>query len=84
MIDSFSNKISEMVSDILSRRNQIKEDFFKAYLSATMPDDADLDWIIQNIELVEQRTSDALCVKWYFREKTPTMSSEDGDESNNF
>lgn len=70
-MDSFSNEANEMVRDILNRRNEIKDDFCKAYLASVIPEGADVDWIIQNIELVEQQTKDPMCVKWYFKQKTP-------------
>jgi len=58
-----------MLRDISQRRNEIKEDFCKAYLATFPISESDLNRVISNIELVEKWSKDRSSVSWYFRVK---------------
>lgn len=49
------------LNDIVRRRNEIKEQYIRAWL-ATLPDEylGDVDWVLQNCELIEERSGDGL------------------------
>ncbi len=68
---SLTSKIADILQDITIRREQIKEDWVKAWLTVNLPKDVPLDWLINNVEMVEQWSKDRLTVTWSLRLKEP-------------
>ena len=74
--NSLSGEISNLVSDLVRRRMEIKEDFIKAYIASKMPlTEEQANYVIQNLEMVEEWDQEGQykrkCI-WYFKEKKPT------------
>ncbi len=69
MILKFSEQVTEVMKEISQKRDEIKEEFTKAYLAAIIPEGVPFEDFIQKIELVEQWSRDRMSVNWYFRER---------------
>lgn len=61
------NTVSKAMQELAERRNQIKEEYVRAWLSSLPIDDIDLDWVLQNVELVEEWNDKRTQVRWYMR-----------------
>jgi hypothetical protein len=70
VVTSLADEIGKVIQDVSARRTQIKEEFIKAWLAATIPDKhMNADWIIKNVELCETWTRDRMSVSWHLRLK---------------
>jgi hypothetical protein len=70
--ESLSEKMMSICQQISLNRDQIKEEFCKAYLASVIPKNQPVtpEWLIQNVELVEQwHNAEKTTVSWYFRMK---------------
>lgn len=51
----FTDQIGQLLSEINYRREEIKNEYLKAWLATLSPKHTvDIDWIIQNVEMVEK------------------------------
>lgn len=49
--------LQAQINEIMRKRDQIKNDYVKAWLAANVPDEhLNPDWLINNVRLVEQST----------------------------
>ena len=65
---SFEKEVFELVKEVSVRRDQIREDFVRAYLSTIEIEDAfQFSEILKKLELVEQWSPDRMAVSWHFR-----------------
>lgn len=73
-IESFSEQVFKLTTDIINNRAAIREDFVKAYLAHLLLENYPLDMIMDRIELVEEhrvgKDGEPSCIVWYFRERT--------------
>lgn len=67
-MNTFSDDMQKIIQELMEKRNQLKEDFVRAYMANRFPAQS-VDEIIKSTELVEQWTDDRMGVKWYFRER---------------
>ena len=62
---SLTEQIGKIIHEISLKREQIKEDYIKAWLASTVPDEhLNVDWLIQNVELIERRSDDGKTISW--------------------
>lgn len=70
-VTTFSETVAELVRGISHRREQIKEDFIKTWLAVNVPDEhMTVEWIVNNVEVVETWTDDRTSVSWHLRKRT--------------
>jgi hypothetical protein len=69
-VTNFSDQVGRILQAISLRRNEIKEEFIKAWLAEALPPDKlTAEYIVQNVEMVETWSDDRLSVRWHFRLK---------------
>lgn len=70
MITNFTETIGNLLKDIQDRRNEIKEEYIRAWIAAVVPDEnLNLDWIIKNLSIQEQWSDDRRTVTWQLVQK---------------
>ena len=59
-------QLNEIVRDIIMRRNQIIDDFIKAYVASQTfgKTEEEIKWFFSNIKLIETRSIDGLSYTW--------------------
>ena len=67
--DSVRMAINKSLDDIMTRRSFFIEEFCRTYLCVNSNTATDLNELIKNTELVEERSSDGFVTKWYFRKR---------------
>lgn len=79
MIDQ-QEKLQRTLKKIILRREKIKEDYIKAWLASAVQDEnLNVDWLIQNVRLVETRSADCLRYSWHLE----MLNNENTDFHNN-
>lgn len=63
------DQISELIAEISTKRNLYKEEYIKAWFATIPEDNLNIDYIIQNVELVEKFDSTKHQLTWYLRIK---------------
>jgi hypothetical protein len=67
-MDSMTEKLAKIIRDISVRREEIKEEYIKAWLAYKLPKDIDvksqIDWILDNCQLEEKWSDDRKSVTW--------------------
>jgi hypothetical protein len=71
------DKLLSQLNDIRYRRSSIIEEFVKAWLAATIPDEnLTPEYLVNHCELVETRSTDLLQVTWRMRLKDVVVSND--------
>lgn len=65
--EEFEKIANEKMREIESKRKEILEDYMTAWFAGSIPDGVDASWVVQNVELVEQRTEEGF--RWFMRFK---------------
>lgn len=66
--------INSTIRDIAENREKIIENFFAAFLAANIPDKADQNWVVNNIELIEVKEKNE--TRAFFRRRTDLLVSK--------
>lgn len=75
-MDEIEDPIQKFLGTISERREQIKEEYAKAWLATLIPDhNLDRDWLIANVQLVERWSKDHTKVAWNLEMK-PNLTDQ--------
>lgn len=68
---SLADEIGKILREVTQRREEIKQEYIKAWLASAVPDkNLNIDWLIQHVHLVEKWSDDMRSVSWHLEVKT--------------